>query len=120
MAKPEQIADPALRERVRHAHDLIRGGKASDAVRELADVYLDFLRARPEVMERTVEPRPGRRFPAVMQWPAYGANLTLESVLRRDPEIEFTRERFSTAEALTYLEYTIESIAGAEASAPER
>lgn len=114
MAKPDQIENPAYRKRVQEAHTLIRSGKASDAVRVLADTYLTLLRERPELLDRTVEPRPGRKFPAVMQWPMYGANLTLESVMRKAPEIEFTRERFSTAEALTYYEYTLESIVRAE------
>lgn len=114
MASPDQIADPALRARVQSARELIRSGKGGEAVRELAGVFVALLRAKPALMEREIEPRPGRRFPAVMQWPAYGANLTLESVLRRDPEIVFTRERFSTAEAITYLEFTIESIVDSE------
>lgn len=114
MASPDQIADPALRDRVRQARDLIRDGKGGEAVRELADVYLTLLRAKPRLMERTVEPRPGRQFPAVMQWPAYGANLTLESVMKRDPVIEFSRERFSAAEAITYMEFTIEAIVNSE------
>ena len=43
-----------------------------------------------------------------MRWPALGANLALDSVLQKQPRIEFIRERFSVSEAITYYEYTLE------------
>lgn len=109
MAKPEQIADPELRSRLEKAHSLMRTGDPSGAVRLLADAYLYMLEKKPEMLSMTIEPRPGRQMPAVMRWPALGANLTLESVMAREPKIEFKRDRFSVSEAITYYEYTLES-----------
>jgi hypothetical protein len=108
MAKPEQVADPELRGLIESAHALMRGGKATDAVETLARAYLQLLAMKPELLDETIEPRPGRTLPAVMRWPALGANLALDSVLQKQPRIEFIRERFSVSEAITYYEYTLE------------
>ena len=47
--------------------------------------------------------------PAVMRWPNLGANLKLDSVMAKKPEIEFIRDHFAVSEAITYYEYTLES-----------
>jgi hypothetical protein len=115
MPKPEQVADAELRALIESAHAQMRGGKATDAVKTLTTAYLKLLAIKPELLEQTIEPRPGRKMPAVMRWPALGANLTLESVLRKQPHIEFIRDRFSVSEAITYYEYTLESAIAAGA-----
>jgi hypothetical protein len=109
MARPEQVADPELRAMLETAHQQMRQGKATDAVKTLSNAYIELLTRKPEMLDETIEPRPGRSMPAVMRWPMLGANLTLESVTAKKPEIQFVRERFSTAEAITYYEYTLES-----------
>ena len=109
MARPEQVSDPELRGMLEAAHQLMRQGKGSEAVRKLSAAYLRLLAMKPEMLDVMIEPRPGRRMPAVMRWPQLGANLTLESVTAKKPEIEFTRERFSISEAITYYEYTLDS-----------
>ncbi len=109
MAKPEQVTDSELRALIESAHDMMRKGNATDAVKTLTSAYLKLLTMKPELLDETIEPRPGRKMPAVMRWPALGANLTLDSVLRKQPEIEFIRDRFSVSEAITYYEYTLES-----------
>ena len=109
MAKPEQVQDAELRGLIEAAHQQMRAGKATEAVQTLARTYLQLLAMKPEMLEETIEPRPGRQMPAVMRWPALGANLTLESVRVKRPEIEFVRDRFSVSEAITYYEFTLES-----------
>jgi hypothetical protein len=109
VAKPEQIANPELRALLERAHELMRTGKATEAVRAVTKAYLQLLTLKPELLDQTVEVLPGRRVPAVMRWPALGANLTLESVLAKQPQIEFVRERFSVSEAITYYEYALDS-----------
>ncbi len=52
---------------------------------------------------------------AVMRWPALGANLKLESIEAKQPEIEFIRDRFAVSEAIMYYEYTLESAINAGA-----
>ncbi len=105
----DRIADPELRSRLTAANDQLRAGRASDAVRSLADAFLWMLRTRPELLDATVPLRAGRSMPLVMRWPALGANLTLASVQAREPEIEFVRERFAMSEAMTYLEFVLDT-----------
>lgn len=109
MPRPQDIQDPELRERLVRAHEALRARKPDEAVHILADAYLALLRMKPEMLTETVELRPGRKMPAVLRWPALGANLRPESVRAGEPEIEFTRERFATSEAMTYYQYTLES-----------
>jgi hypothetical protein len=115
MARPEQIRDAELRAAVERAHEAVRRGDGSAAVRKCAEAYLQLLRAKPALMEEMVEPLPGFTMPAVMRWPALGANLSLESVLERSPRIDFARERFAVSEAITYYEYLLETAIRAEA-----
>lgn len=109
MPKPEAVQDSALRAQLLEAHQKMRAGDGSGAVRTLADAYLYLLSKKPEMLDEVIEPRPGRSMPAVMRWPQLGANLSLESVQQKRPRIEFTRERFAVSEAITYYEYTLES-----------
>ena len=104
MAKPEQVNDPALRERIQKAHDLMRGGKPSDAVKECAAAYIELLQKKPEIVQQGF----ANVRPALM-WPRLGANLSLRSLAEGKPEIEFERERFTLSEAITYYEFTLES-----------
>lgn len=109
MPRPQDIQDPELRELLSRALDALRSRKADEAVRILADAYLELLRMKPEMLTETIELRPGRKMPAVLRWPALGANLSPDSVRAGEPVIEFTRERFATSEAMTYYQYTLES-----------
>lgn len=109
MAKHDQIQDAELRALLGQAHQSMRSGKGTDAVRTLSDAYLYMLNHRPELMDEMIEPRPGFQMFAVMRWPMLGANLTLPSVQKKQPEIEFKRDRFAVSEAITYYEYTVES-----------
>ncbi len=109
MPKPEEIENAELRELLLNAHQLMRGGQAAEAVKVLADAYLRLLSLKPEMLSETIQLRPGRQMPAVMRWPALGANLSLESVRAGKPAIEFTRDRFAVSEAMTYYQYTLES-----------
>lgn len=109
MPKPTEIQDPGLRELVTAAHQELRAGQGSHAVRTLADAYLKLLELRPEMLEETIEPRPGFKILAVMRWPMLGANLSMASVRAKKPEIEFVRERFAVSEAMTYYQYVLET-----------
>ncbi|TAJ20566.1 MAG: hypothetical protein EPO65_03340 [Dehalococcoidia bacterium] len=109
MAKPEQIKDPALRAQIEQAFMEMRSGQGGAAVKTLAAAYLAMLAQKPSMLDETIELRPGRKMPAVMRWPALGANLTLESVLAKQPDIVFEREKFAVSEAITYYEFTLDS-----------
>ncbi len=109
MAKPEEIRNQELRGLVESAHERMRSGEPSEAVKLLVEAYLKLLELRPEILDEKIEIRPGREFPAVMRWPGLGANLDMKSVLEKKPRIEFTRDRFALSEAITYYEFTLES-----------
>lgn len=113
MAKADQITDAALRGQFEQAFAQMRAGQGGAAVHTLADAYLSMLARKPSMLDETVELRAGRRMPAVMRWPALGANLTMESVLAREPQIVFERERFAISEALTYYEFALDSAVAA-------
>jgi len=108
MPKHDQVVDEQLRGLLEQAHQDMRTGKGTDAVRTLSDAYVYMLNSHPELMDEQIEPRPGFKMFAVMRWPMLGANLTLQSVQSKQPEIEFKRERFSVSEAITYYEYAVD------------
>jgi hypothetical protein len=103
MAKAADIASEELRGKVEAAFAAMRAGKGADAVRACADAYLRFLDLNPAAKAETVAMR-GRQFPRMMRWPALGANMT------PGPKIEFTRERFSVSEAMTYYQFVLDEI----------
>ena len=115
MATPDEVVHPELRELLQSAHGLMRSGKATDAVRTLANAYLLLLSLKPELLEQAVSTMSGRTVPTVMRWPALGADLNVDSVLAKQPRIEFTRDRFALSEAMTYYEFALETaiVAGA-------
>jgi hypothetical protein len=105
----DKIVDDELRARLIEANDQLRAGKATEAVRGLADTFLWMLRTRPEMLDATVPLRAGRTMPLVLRWPALGANLSLESVRARDPKVKLVRDRFALSEAITYFEFTLDT-----------
>ena len=112
MADLSKIEDEALRARLQEANQHLRKGKAADAVRTLADVFLSMLTptdGAPSPQGVTVAGRRGRRAPLAMGWPNLGANLVPESLRQGKPEIVFTRERFAMSEAMTYYEFTVDA-----------
>ena len=109
MPKPDQVNDAEVRGKIEAAHQQMRAGDGTAAVKTLAEAYLLILAKKPEFLEQKLEMRPGFSIPAVMRWPALGANLSPASVAAKEPKIEFTRERFAVSEAITYYEYTLES-----------
>ena len=80
MAKPEEIQDTDLRAQIEKAYQHMREGQGTDAVKILADAYLYQLNHKPDMLEETIEPRPGRKMPAVMRWPNSAMELTRSKV----------------------------------------
>jgi hypothetical protein len=105
----DRIGDEALRGRLEEAHQHLRQRRPTESVRAVSDAFLDMLRARPELLDRTIELPSGMRIPFLMRWPGLGANLVPESVAARAPRIEFVRERFALSEAITYYEFTVDT-----------
>ena len=88
----------------------MRAGKGTEAVRILAATFLRLLELQPEMLGERIQLRPGIEMPLVMRWPALGANLVPASLREGKPEITFVRERFAVSEAMTYYEYTLETV----------
>lgn len=109
MPKHDAVKDDELRGKLDKAHQEMRKGKGTDSVHSLSEAYLYILKLKPELLEETVELRPGRKMLTVMRWPMLGANLSLESVTAKAPEIDFERDHFAVSEAITYYEYTMET-----------
>ena len=114
MAQPAEIANESLRTQLTRAHQLLGEGRATDVVHKCVEAYLRLLDQRPELLDVRLQPRPGLDIPAVMRWPALGANLTHESVLAGEPRIEYLRQDFTLSEAITYYEYTLGAVLAAE------
>jgi hypothetical protein len=109
MAKPADIENPELRQTLEGAFAAMRAGRGVDAVRACADGYLRFLELHPEVKAETIPIR-DRQIPRIMRWPAMGANMDLESARAGTPKIEFTRDKFSVSEAMTYYQFVLDEI----------
>lgn len=114
MARPADIQNPELREKVEAAFAAMRAGKGAEAVRAAADAYLRFVELHPEVKVETVAMR-GRDVPRMTRWPALGANLNLDSLRAGAPRIDFQRDRFSVSEAMTYYQFVLDEILQKEA-----
>ncbi len=114
MARPAEIVDEDLRALLSRANELIGEARATDVVHKCVEAYLRLLDLHPKLLDARIELRPGHDIPAVMRWPALGANLTRESVLAGAPSINYVRQDFSLSEAITYYEYTLEAILSAE------
>jgi hypothetical protein len=78
-------------------------------VRALSELFLDVLRAHPELLERWVPLPRGQTALLVTRWPVLGANLDMASVKDGRPRIEFVRERFALSEAITYYEFLLDT-----------
>ncbi len=104
MAKTSEVQDGDLRALIEKAHDLMRGGKPTEAVRECATAYIQLLEKKPEIIQQGLQ----AVRPALM-WPRLGANLSMQSLAAGKPEIVFERDHFSLSEAITYYEFTLES-----------
>jgi hypothetical protein len=109
VAKPADIQSAELRGKLEAAFAALRAGKGIDAVHACADAYLRFLDLHPEAKSETIAMR-GRQVPKLMRWPALGANMTPDSVRAGAPAIEFTRDRFSVSEAMTYYQFVLDEI----------
>jgi hypothetical protein len=109
MARPSDIRNDELRGMLETAFSAMRAGHGIDAVHACADAYLRYVQLHPEVMAETI-PMRGREISRLLRWPGLGANMKPDSVRAAAPEIEFTRERFSVSEAMTYYQFVLDEI----------
>lgn len=103
MPRYEQVNDPDVRALLAQATAEMRGGNPTAAVHASADAFMRLLTLKPELLASNL-PDPDAIHH--QQFPRLGAML---STVDGRPEIQFERERFSTGDAITYLEFTTDT-----------
>ncbi|MGB2694843.1 MAG: hypothetical protein WBD55_06595 [Dehalococcoidia bacterium] len=102
--KVDRIQDEKLRDIMAAAHASLRSGDYLDVVRRAADTYLELLRRKPELLAEGGFMARMR----IMSFPRLGARLEREE--GKEPEVQWDREKFGFAEAVTYFEFAVDSL----------
>jgi hypothetical protein len=102
-AKLDRIQDAALKQSLADARGDLRAGNYASVVHRAADAYVDLLRRKPEMLKGPM----GMRH--IMFFPRLGAHLIMES--DGIPSVVYDREKFTFAEAVTYWEFAVDSLA---------
>jgi len=102
-AKLDRIQDAALRESLSDAQGELRAGNYGGVVHRAADAYVALLRRKPEMLKGPM----GMRH--IMFFPRLGAHLIMEA--DGSPSVVYDREKFTFAEAVTYWEFAVDSLA---------
>ena len=100
--KTDRIQDAALRDSMAQAHESLRGGDYADVVRRAADAYIELVRRKPDLLQ------PQNYLRTILFFPRLGARLQLDN--QGQPEVIYDREKFIFSEAVTYYEFTVDSL----------
>lgn len=101
-ARTDRIQDESLRHAMEEAKAALKAGDYKRVVELTTETYAELLRRKPEMTQGAEQIR------NVMFFPRLGAHLQLNST--GQPEIIWDREKFIFSEAVTYLEFTIDSL----------
>ena len=102
--KVDRIQDEQLRASLAAAHASLRSGDYRDVVQRAADAYLELLRRKPELLEEGGMMARMR----IMMFPRLGARLEREE--GKQPTLQWDRETFGFAEAVTYFEFAVDNL----------
>jgi len=102
-AKLERIQDTALKQSLTDAQGALRAGDYAGVVHRASDAYVELLRRKPEMLKGPM----GMRH--IMFFPRLGAHLIMEA--DGSPTVVYDREKFTFAEAVTYWEFAVDSLA---------
>jgi hypothetical protein len=119
MARPDDVTDSELRELILTAEAAIDAGDYNAAVQAAIDAYSMLIDRRPDVIvnPRTFVPRPSTErafgtFP-VRPWPdVCGVDLVFDADAK--PFLRPTKERFTFSDAVTVMEYTLDTAVRAQ------
>jgi hypothetical protein len=100
--KVERIQDQGLRESMAVAAESLRSGDYRDVVQRALNAYLELLRRKPELLEGL----DGRM--RVMMFPRLGVKLEYRE--GEQPAVQWDRETFGFAEAVTYFEFAVDAL----------
>jgi hypothetical protein len=102
-AKLERIQDAAIKQSLTHAQGDLRAGNYPAVVHRSSDAYVELLKRKPEMLKGAM----GMRH--IMFFPRLGAHLIMEA--DGSPAVVYDREKFTFAEAVTYWEFAVDSLA---------
>ncbi len=102
-AKLDRIQNEALKQTLTDAQAELRAGNYPAVVRRASDAYVELLKSKPEMLKGPM----GMRH--IMFFPRLGAHLIMES--DGSPAVVYDREKFTFAEAVTYWEFAVDSVA---------
>ena len=102
----DKIKDEELRETMATAHKALKDGDFQGVVQRSADVYLELLKRKPELLAEGGIPARMR----IMMFPRLGAHLKREG--EEAPELVWDRENFGFSEAVTYFEFAVDQLVG--------
>jgi hypothetical protein len=85
------------------AHVSLRAGEYRDVVSRAAEAFLELLRRKPELLEGMI----GRV--RVMFFPRLGVRMEYKGE-QELPQVEWDREQFGFAEAVTYFEFAVDQL----------
>ena len=114
MARPTDVSDVDVREKILAAEQAIDAGSYNAAVQSAMDAYSLLIVRRPDVIVNpsTFVPRPSSErqfgtFP-VRPWPdVCGVDLVFEPDAR--PYLKAAKDRFTFSDAVTLMEYTLDT-----------
>jgi hypothetical protein len=124
MARPADVTDPALRELILSAERAIDDGNYGAAVQFAVQAYSILIETRPDVIvnPQAYTPRPSTErqfgtFP-MRPWPdVCGVDLVFPEGER--PYLKAQKERFTFSDAVTVMEYTLDTAVRAQRSVPQ-
>ena len=114
MAKPSEVTDPFLHATLTEAEKAVDDGDWNEAVHKAVEAYKALADKRPDVIMRAgpamgALPLEGRvpQRGAMRPWPSLlGVTLTFDA--NDKPKLEFTKDRFTMSDAVTYFEYALD------------
>ena len=101
-----KIKDEELRETMATAHKALKEGDFLGVVQRSADVYLELLKRKPELLAEGGIPAMMR----IRMFPRLGARLEREG--DEAPTLVWDRENFGFSEAVTYFEFAVDQLVG--------
>jgi hypothetical protein len=101
-AKIDRIKDEALHDSLATAQASLKSGNFPDVVHRSSDAYVEMLRRDPDLMKGPMGMR------RILFYPRLGARLIQES--DGSPSVIYDRETFSFTEAITYIEFAVDSL----------
>ena len=109
MARVDDIRDDHLRSLVAEARAAYREGDATTSVHKSVEALLTLMEREPDLIQ--LERAPGTPARKGYVWPALGVKVEVGE--GNSPRAVYDREQFSTAEAITFYEFAVDSAVAA-------